>query len=139
MGTRGSFPGVKRPGRVADHSPPSTAEVKEWVELYLHSPDMPSWRGAQLKKKHRDNFTFTLSRVLLQKLTVTQLVKKFPDFDGTGSFITLFTRVRHWSLSWARWIQSTSSRKFHSNIILPSTPRSSEWSLSFRFPGKTYI
>jgi hypothetical protein len=27
MGTRGSFPGVKRPGREADHSPPS-AEVK---------------------------------------------------------------------------------------------------------------
>jgi hypothetical protein len=30
--------GVKRPGREADYSPPSTAEVKEWVELYLHSP-----------------------------------------------------------------------------------------------------
>jgi hypothetical protein len=30
--------GVKRPGREADHSPPSSAEVKEWVELYLHSP-----------------------------------------------------------------------------------------------------
>jgi hypothetical protein len=25
-------------GREADHSPPSSAEVKEWVELYLHSP-----------------------------------------------------------------------------------------------------
>jgi hypothetical protein len=35
-------------GRQADHSPPSGAEVKEWVELYLHSPNMPSWRGAQL-------------------------------------------------------------------------------------------
>jgi hypothetical protein len=35
-------------GREADHSPPSSAEVKEWVELYLHSPSMPSWRGAQL-------------------------------------------------------------------------------------------
>jgi hypothetical protein len=27
------------------------------VELYLHSPNPPSWRGAQLK--HRDSFTFT--------------------------------------------------------------------------------
>jgi hypothetical protein len=35
-------------GREADHSPLSSAEVKEWVELYLHSPNMPSWRGAQL-------------------------------------------------------------------------------------------
>jgi hypothetical protein len=46
---------VKRPGREADHSPPSSAEVKEYVELYFHSPNTPSWRGAQLK--HRDNFT----------------------------------------------------------------------------------
>jgi hypothetical protein len=30
--------GIKRPGREADHSPPSSSEVKECVELYLHSP-----------------------------------------------------------------------------------------------------
>jgi hypothetical protein len=29
VGTRGSFPGVKRPGCEADHSPPASAEVKE--------------------------------------------------------------------------------------------------------------
>jgi hypothetical protein len=38
MGIGDLSPGVKRPGREADHSPPSSAEVKEWVELYLHSP-----------------------------------------------------------------------------------------------------
>jgi hypothetical protein len=38
MGTRRSFPGTKRPGREAYHSPPSSAEVKYCVELYLHSP-----------------------------------------------------------------------------------------------------
>jgi hypothetical protein len=42
MGT-GSFPGVKRPGRGVDHPPPSSAEVKERVELYLYSPSGPSW------------------------------------------------------------------------------------------------
>jgi hypothetical protein len=52
--------GVKWPVREADHSPPSSAEVKEWMELYLHSPNTPSWRGAQLK--HRDSFTFYLFR-----------------------------------------------------------------------------
>jgi hypothetical protein len=57
-----SYPlGVKRPGRQADHSPPSSAEVKECVELQLHSPNTPSWRGAQLK--HRDTFTFTFKYV----------------------------------------------------------------------------
>jgi hypothetical protein len=37
---------VRRPGREADHSHPSSAEVKECVELYLHSPNTPSLRGA---------------------------------------------------------------------------------------------
>jgi hypothetical protein len=40
--------GVKRLGREADHSPPSSFEVKECVELYLHTPNTSSWRGAQL-------------------------------------------------------------------------------------------
>jgi hypothetical protein len=44
--------------READHSPPSSAEVKERVELYLHSPTTTSGRGAQAE--HRGNFTFTL-------------------------------------------------------------------------------
>jgi len=50
---------VKLPGREADHSPPSRAEVKECAELYLHSRSMSSWRGAQLK--HRDKFTLTFT------------------------------------------------------------------------------
>jgi hypothetical protein len=43
--------GVKQPGREADHSPPSSAGVKERVELYLHSPNMPPQCGAQLKHR----------------------------------------------------------------------------------------
>jgi len=42
MGT-GSFPGVKQPGRGIDHPSPSSAEVKERVEVYLYSPAGPSW------------------------------------------------------------------------------------------------
>jgi hypothetical protein len=49
--------GVKRPRHEADHSPPFSAEVKECVELYLHSPNTPPRLGAQLK--YKDNFTFT--------------------------------------------------------------------------------
>jgi hypothetical protein len=37
-----SFPGVKRPGRGFDHLLPSSAEVKERVELYLYSRSKPS-------------------------------------------------------------------------------------------------
>jgi hypothetical protein len=42
MGT-GSFPGVRRPERGADHPPPTSAEVKERVVLYLYSLSGPSW------------------------------------------------------------------------------------------------
>jgi hypothetical protein len=73
-------------GREADHSPPSSAEVKEWVELYLHSPNRPPWRGAQ--GEHRDNFTFTFLLPFLYEI--------------------------------------------RSNIILPSKPRSYEWSFSLQ-------
>jgi hypothetical protein len=40
----GSFPGVKRPGRGVNHPPPSSAEVKERVEIYLYSPSVTSWQ-----------------------------------------------------------------------------------------------
>jgi hypothetical protein len=45
-------------------------------------------------------------RVLPEKLTGLQLVKKFPTFHGTRRFITGLTSIRHLSLSWASSIQS---------------------------------
>ena len=45
-------------------------------------------------------------RVLLEKLTGLQLVKKLPAFHGNRRFITALTSVRHLSLSWASPIQS---------------------------------
>jgi len=55
------------------------------------------------------SFTYLLTpwcRVLLEKLTGLQLVKKFPAFHGTRRFITALASVRHLSLSWASLIQS---------------------------------
>jgi hypothetical protein len=64
----------------------------------------------------------TWSRVLLEKLIVTQLVK-FPAFYRTWRFVTVLTRSCHWSLSWARWIQSTSSHCISlRSVILSSYP-----------------
>jgi hypothetical protein len=43
----GLFPeGKAQPGRDANHSPPSSAEVKNEQELYLLSPHAPPWRVA---------------------------------------------------------------------------------------------
>jgi hypothetical protein len=43
MGT-GSFPGLKQQGCGVNHPPPSSAEVKERVELCLYSSFMSSWQ-----------------------------------------------------------------------------------------------
>ena len=47
-----------------------------------------------------------ISRVLLEKLTGFQLVKKFPEFYGARRFITALTSARQLSLSWDRLFQS---------------------------------
>jgi hypothetical protein len=59
---------AKRSGREADHSLQSSAEVKEWVELYLHSVNMLSWCGAQFKKSTGKLYLYLL------------IVNKFLDF-----------------------------------------------------------
>jgi hypothetical protein len=46
------------------------------------------------------------SRVLFEKLTGSQLFKKFPEFYGNRRFITTFTSTRQLSLPWASSIQS---------------------------------
>jgi len=80
-------------------------------------------------------------RVLLEKLTGLQLVKKLSAFHGIRRFITALTSVRHPSLSWASPIQSIYPHllEIHPNIIHPSTPRSPQWSPSLRFPHQDPI
>ena len=80
-------------------------------------------------------------RVLLEKLTGLQLVKKFPAFHGTRRFTTALTSLLHLSLSWASPIQSiyphpTSWRSIlilstHLRLSLPSCL------LPSGFPNKT--
>jgi hypothetical protein len=57
---------------------------------------------------------------LLQKPPIVQLLKNFPTFYGTRRFITVFTRALHWSLSWARSIESILSHSIslRSSLIL---------------------
>jgi len=39
----GSFPEVEQPGIGVEYPPPSSAEVKERVEICLYTPSGPSW------------------------------------------------------------------------------------------------
>ena len=78
------------------------------------------------------------NRVLLEKLTGSQLVKKSPAFYGTRSFATTFTRARNLSLSRTGSIQSMPlhSTSWRSVLILSSHLRLGlpSGSLPSRFP-----
>jgi hypothetical protein len=55
--------GIKRSEREADHSPLSSVEVTECMEINIYS-NRPSWRGAQLKKSQGQLYlTFTFKRL----------------------------------------------------------------------------
>ena len=70
------------------------------------------------------------SRAILEKLTGSQLDKKFPEFYEAWRFITAFTSTHHLPLSWARSIQSMNQYpgswrsililSFHARLGLPS-------------------
>jgi hypothetical protein len=65
--------------------------INVWAVTITHSLTR-SWRWA-----------------ILEKLPIVQPLKNFPAFYGTRRFITAFTRALHWSLPWARSIQSIPS------------------------------
>ena len=78
-------------------------------QVYLYLPFTFGDRCGWIVKAPPGNVTYLLTpwcRVLLEKLTGLQLVKKFPTFHGTRRFITALTSVRHLSLSWASPTQS---------------------------------
>jgi hypothetical protein len=64
-------------------------------------------------------------RALLERSPVVKPLKNFPEFYETRRFITAFTRVLHWSLSWAKSIQSTPTQPTYPGfiLILFSNPR----------------
>ena len=86
---------------------------------------------ASLNKSEFKTQTFCLSthwrqaltawiKVLLEKLTGSQLVKKFPTFYRNRRFITAFTSARHLSLSRASSIQSMPTHPTSWVLILSS-------------------
>ena len=80
MGT-GSSPGVERPGRGVEHPPPSSAKVKERVELYLYSPSGSLWPvlGRTLP--------LSLPLITKRKVNIRSALRKFLGETTTGSAI----------------------------------------------------
>jgi hypothetical protein len=75
-------------------------------------------KGHRQEKSQGKIYLTSWSRALLQKPTVTQLVKKFPAFNCTRRSVTVFITVRHWTLIWARLRQPTPSHPIPLRYIL---------------------
>jgi hypothetical protein len=60
----------------------------------------------EFQPEHPLHLLTSCSWALLEKPPIVQLLKNFPAFYGTRRFITVSTTALHWSLSWARSIQS---------------------------------
>jgi hypothetical protein len=74
------------------------------------------------------------SKVLLEKLTGSQVVLKFPAFYVTRRIITIFTNARYLSLTWATSIQSVPPHRtcpFSVAQVLPQYKSMSE-AVSYR-------
>ena len=80
---------------------------------YNKHTDMTSLFGMLLTSWNRDR---------REKLTLPQLLKKFPAVYGTRKFITVLTKARHLSLTWVRSIQSTPTHPISRRPILILSP-----------------
>jgi hypothetical protein len=77
---RVSFSGIKRPGSGVERPPPSRAEVKEWVKLFLSSPSGPSWRFLKWPSGYLAIFLFQLPKYARQSVKFCVL-RAFPYSD----------------------------------------------------------
>jgi hypothetical protein len=75
--------------------------METWPGILGIAASVPHWVTNQPM-----NWPTPQSRVLPEKLTGPQLVKKFPAFHVTWRFITIFTRAHHLPQSWAWSIKS---------------------------------
>ena len=76
-------------------------------------------------------------KAILMKLTVCQLVKKFATFYGTGCSLSCLLVPIPSQMNPVDTLISYFCKIY--NTVLPSIPRPSKWSLSFRFPHKNPV
>ena len=90
--------------------------VECWIFIFLCLTDI----GWICKFTYLNTYLFTYS--FFEKLTASQLVKKFPALYWTRRFSTAFTSACHLSMSWARSVLSLPTILLLSSTLRPRLP-----------------
>jgi hypothetical protein len=97
-GYRFSFPGLKRPGRDLDQ-PPSSADVKERVELYF-SPFGPSWPLPLLFYIHQSLCLCNWTRLPVELLTWNFILRIFTAIYVPDSVLIKIEQKLNRHIAW---------------------------------------
>jgi hypothetical protein len=92
-------------------------DITAWMFAVNHLLSSRFHRNQVFINVYQCSFTYSWSWALLEELPILQLLKNFPAFYGNWRFITVFTRVLHWPLSWTRSIQSIPSYPIYPRSI----------------------
>jgi hypothetical protein len=128
-------------------------DVTQAVEIYLGMSSilcLTCYLGNELSEQvritdafHKLTYPIPWCRILFEKLIVTHLVKKYPAF--------LCNPKVHYRVHTSAPLDPILSQlkpvhlidpcfpKVHLNVILPTMPRSSQWSLAFGHPNQNPI
>jgi hypothetical protein len=112
MGTGGSFPGIKRPGGDTDHSPPSSAEVKNSGTI----PPLPHTSSHGLYILYL--YLYHSHYIIWSILSVTYLgsiihVQRFTKFFRYLEWEVLKTEIRLWNFTLCCHCSNPSRAPYH--------------------------
>jgi len=101
-----------------EHRPESLSGSSHFLQAFQRGHSRFVWSLSHSSSTNRRQFYEQLIINLLHGAqsflrswqSVSQSVsQEIPRLYGSRRFIIVFTRARHWSLCWVRWIQSTAS------------------------------
>jgi hypothetical protein len=125
MGTQFLSPRVKRPGREFKHSPPFSAEVKEWMELYLSLPichfgvESEKTNTMLVKSRYYDDPHYVIFSCLISLVKALSSSSFSPSYFQTPKSLadrTSLKSTKNWILLFEKILLHFKAKPFKVNL-----------------------